>query len=143
MRPDIVLWVVTRIPEMAAKVEAFPNVYIHFSLDRDSLARMGQFEREKPASGNYFFSYQCARGEVPAGKYLRGVAVLFFDNNQPTCNLDSLPSDVVCPLNAASSIVGVCETCRRCFNGAAVAHRRDWVARESIATGPRQDKSLV
>ncbi len=38
-RPDIVLWVVTRIPEMAARIEDHPNVFIHFSLDRASLAR--------------------------------------------------------------------------------------------------------
>jgi hypothetical protein len=31
-RPDIVLWVVTRIPEWAAKIEDLPNVFIHFSL---------------------------------------------------------------------------------------------------------------
>ncbi len=123
MRPDVILWVVTRIPEMAAKVGDFPNLFVHFSLDRDSKGRAAQFLRARPRSSRYFFSYQCARGEVPDLTSLSGSSVLFFDNYQPTTDLAGLPPEVVCPLNSSSSISGVCESCRRCFNGNAVEHR--------------------
>ena len=89
-----------------------------------------------PITGNYFFSYQCARDEVPASANLRGVSVLFFDDYQPTCDLASMPARVVCPLNGASSIVGVCETCRRCFNGTAVADRRTVPGTDEVRHGP-------
>ena len=60
-------------------------------------------------------------GEVPPLENLENVAVLFFDNYKPTTDLAQYPSDVVCPLNTVSDITGVCERCRRCFNGDAVS----------------------
>ncbi len=119
-RPDIVLWVVTRIPEWAAKIEGHPNVYIHFSLDKSSLARRIQFLRSDPYSARYFFSYQCEPGEVPEVKHLEHVSVLFFDNYEPTCDLEQFRAGVVCPLNERTQISGTCEQCRRCFDGTAV-----------------------
>ncbi len=37
IRPDIPIWVVTRLPEWASQIEQAPNVFIHFSLDKYSL----------------------------------------------------------------------------------------------------------
>jgi len=122
-RPDIVLWVVTRIPEWAAKIEDLPNVFIHFSLDKSSLARQKQFLRSVPRSSRYFFSYQCEPGEVPAIKQLEHVSVLFFDNYDPTCDLRQFRAEIICPLNERTQISGTCEQCRRCFDGTAVHHR--------------------
>ncbi len=121
MRPDIVLWVVTRIPQLASQIEHFENVFIHFSLDRDSMPRRAQFLKAKPLNPNHFFSYQAAPGEVPPRSISKHVSVLFFDNYKPTSDLED-HSHVLCPLNASPNIAGVCETCRRCFNGDAVRH---------------------
>lgn len=123
MRPDMVVWVVTRIPEWAALVEQAPNVFVHFSLDKHSLSRREDFLKLKPKSKNHFFSYQCAAGEIPPLEKLKDVAVLFFDNYKPTTDLANYPAEIVCPLNTAPNIAGVCETCRRCFNGEAVDSR--------------------
>ena len=123
-RPDMVLWVVTRIPEWAAKIEDLPNVFIHFSLDKSSLARQKQFLRSVPRSSQYFFSYQCEPGEVPEIKQLEHVSVLFFDNYDPTCDLRQFPAEIICPLNERTQISGTCEQCRRCFDGTAVRNGR-------------------
>jgi hypothetical protein len=121
MRPDIVIWVVTRVPKWAALIEQAPRVFVHFSLDKHSRARRDVFLKHKPRTSNYFFSYQCDDGEVPPLENLENVAVLFFDNYKPTTDLAQYRADVVCPLNTASDITGVCERCRRCFNGDAVS----------------------
>lgn len=123
MRPDIVIWVVTRIPKWAAQIEQAPNVFVHFSLDKHSLSRRDSFLKCKPQSSNYFFSYQCDAGEIPPLEKINAVSVLFFDNYKPTTDLTTLPKDVVCPLNTATNISGICETCRRCFNGKAVSYK--------------------
>ena len=123
-RPDIILWVVTRIPSWAAQINHAPNVFIHFSLDKHSLGRRGQFLALKPKSHNYFFSYQCDKGEVPSLQNLQHVAVMFFDNYQPTTDLKQFPEEIVCPLNTVEDISDVCVKCRRCFNGAATKFER-------------------
>jgi hypothetical protein len=130
MRPDIVLWVVTRIPQLAAMVEHFDSVYIHFSLDRDSMPRRAQFLKANPRNRNHFFSYQVAPDEVPPKSITKQVSVLFFNNYEPTCDPKEL-TDVLCPLNVSPNIVGVCETCRRCFNGDGSAHSRAQLALEA------------
>lgn len=122
IRPDIVLWVVTRIPEWAAKVEHHPNVFVHFSLDRHSLGRRQECLDLNPLSRNLFFSYQADKAEVPPQANLQHVSVLFFDTYKPTAPLSQFEKEVVCPLNGAKDISGTCEWCRRCFNGAAVKH---------------------
>ena len=122
IRPDIVLWVVTRIPEWAAKVEHHPNVFVHFSLDRYSLGRRQECLDLKPLSKNLFFSYQADKAEIPPQANLQHISVLFFDAYKPTAPISNYEKDVVCPLNGAKDISGTCEWCRRCFNGAAVKH---------------------
>ena len=122
IRPDMILWVVTRIPEWAAQIDDLPNVFIHFSLDKHSLSRREKFIKLKPKSPNFFFSYQCDKDEIPDVTQLRHVSVLFFDNYAPTTDVKRYEADVVCPLNGAADIRNICERCRRCFNGKAVEH---------------------
>lgn len=124
LRPDIVLWVVTRIPEMAALIEHRSNVFIHFSLDKHSLHRRAEFLACKPKSRNYFFSYQADVDEIPAAEAVKEIAVLFFNNYQPMADLRGYSPGIVCPLNERADIEGVCEGCRRCFDGSAVRHGR-------------------
>ncbi len=124
VRPDIVLWVVTRIPEMAAAIEDRPNVFVHFSLDKNSRLRRDDFLTLKPKSKNFFFSYQAEEGEEPSLDAIRGVSVVFFNNYKPKSGLNTYESDVICPLNERADIADVCESCRRCFDGTAVKHRR-------------------
>jgi len=124
IRPDIVIWVVTRLPEWASKLEQSQNLFIHFSLDRHSLNRMSDFLRRPRLSENYFFSYQADKGEIPSFENLKHVSVLFFDTYKPTTGLQTFPGDIVCPLNTSKDISNVCEGCRRCFNGNAVSHRK-------------------
>jgi hypothetical protein len=122
--PMIPVWVVTRTPELAASIEDFPNIFIHFSLDRHSLPRRSSFESLSPRSPNYFFSYQCDRGEQPSPEQLRGISVLFYHCYKPPEQLPKVAKGVVCPLNTEPDICGVCEWCRRCFDGSAVRHRQ-------------------
>ena len=123
LRTDMKIWVVTRIPEQAAKIKQSPNVYIHFSLDRYSLKRRAKFESLNKASNNYFYSYQAEAGEMPVENNLRNVSVLFFDDYKPTGDYSWIPKEVVCPLNEVTDISNTCEACRRCFNDDASNHR--------------------
>jgi hypothetical protein len=129
IRPGIILWVVTRIPEFAAQIDALNNVFIHFSLDKHSLPRREQFLRFKPRSKNYFFSYQCEPGESPDPNRLGHAAVLFFDNYRPTGSVKRYEKEIVCPLNGKEDISGTCIHCRRCFDGTAVSYERKSIRR--------------
>jgi hypothetical protein len=124
-RPDIVLWVVTRLPELAVQIGNFKNVFIHFSLDNNSLPRREKFLSLKPLSENYFFSYQCEPDEIPDPHHLGNSAVLFFDNYKTTADLKIYEDEIVCPLNKRADITGVCVKCRRCFNGDAVRYEQN------------------
>ncbi len=121
IRPDIPIWVVTRLPDWAAQIEQAPNVFIHFSLDKHSLGRRADFLKQKPRSQNHFFSYQCDRDEVPDAAGLEGIAVLFFDSYKPTGDVRKYRREVVCPLNGKDDITDVCRRCRRRFDGSAVS----------------------
>jgi hypothetical protein len=109
---------------MAALVPDRPNVFVHFSLDRDSMARKAQFLRLPPQSSNYFFSYQVAPGETPPQSISAKVSVIFFHNYEPNWPRETLEQPEVCPLNTFGDIADVCEKCRRCFNGTAVLDAR-------------------
>jgi hypothetical protein len=125
LRPNLPIWVVTRIPDLAAKIVERPNVFIHFSLDRSSMERREQFLNTNPQSSNFFFSYQCEADEVPPPVFLSKISVLFFNDYKFTCKPDTVPSKIVCPLNGSPDIRLTCETCRRCFNGSAVTHAQE------------------
>lgn len=117
--PDVPQWIVSRKPEIAATVTPRPNVYVHLSVDRSSWERLERFRQLAPDGLQWFHSYQCDRGEVP----LAAIAPVVFRNGY---DLDgSAPIDNDCPLNLNDSIVRVCESCRRCFNGDAVRRAKD------------------
>lgn len=113
--PDVPQWVVSRKPEIAATITPRPNVYLHLSVDRSSWDRLERFRVLAQPALQWFWSYQCEPGEVPQA----GVAPVVFRDGY---DLDeSAPIEQDCPLNLNESIVRVCESCRRCFNGDAVA----------------------
>jgi hypothetical protein len=120
--PELPIWVVTRLPVHAAEVEQAPNVFVHFSLDMHSKERRDAFESLPKKTTNYFYSYQCDRGEFPDAKQLAGISVLFYDWYKPPATYPAIADEVICPLNKEADITGVCEWCRRCFNGKAVKH---------------------
>jgi hypothetical protein len=124
LMPEMPIWVVTRLPKQAAKVKHAPNVFVHFSIDAHSGDRRLEFERLKKLSPNYFYSYQCDRGAEPTPEDLQGVSVVFYDCYKPPARLPEVDLAIICPLNTEKDISGVCEWCRRCFDGTAVKHSR-------------------
>lgn len=120
MMPDIPQWVVTRLSQHAMAVEPRPNVYLHFSVDRFSWARLKPLLSRDELQ--WFWSYQCEPSEVPVHPI---APVVFRDQYDPKG--DALHPDD-CPLNANDDITGVCGKCRRCFNGEAVARGRELVS---------------
>lgn len=112
--PNVPQWVVTRKPEVAATVVPRRNVYVHFSVDRSSWDRLDRFRRLAPAELKWFHSYQCEPGEVP----LAAIAPVVFRNKYDLDGSAQIAQD--CPLNTSDSIVRICESCRRCFNGRAL-----------------------
>jgi hypothetical protein len=127
--PHVPLWVVTRSPEMAARIADAPNVFLHFSLDAASLDRRRQLLQLSPSCRNLFFSYQCDRDESPPKDRLSGISVLFYNCYVPLGARSHIPKSIVCPLNTRSTLDGTCENCRRCFDGTAVKHARRHRAR--------------
>lgn len=119
-RPDAVLWVVTRKPELAARIEHFPNIYVHFSLDSSSLDRRDQFLALQPRSRNYFFSYQCERDELPPANVQASVV---FHRRYKLVKGSDPANPALCPLNLLTDCTDACANCRRCFNGKAVETR--------------------
>lgn len=57
---------------------------------------------------------QCEPKELPD----EAIALVIFRDGYDLDNTEPRPHD--CPLNAAESIVRVCESCRRCFDGTAL-----------------------
>ena len=130
--PDMVIWVVTRKPEMAAMVKNWPNIHLHFSLDKHSLDRRDKtLELLDPImKGRIFFSYQTEKGETPDIDHLmdnHGVSLFFYDNYKITplqyyeIAADTKKWFAMCPLNIRrsreESIEGTCNDCRKCFDG--------------------------
>ena len=113
--PAVPQWVVSRLPKLASRVTPRGNVYIHFSVDRSSLDRLDEMRSLAPAGLQWFWSYQCDKGETPP---YPDVAPVIFRNNYDLEGNPAYEND--CPLNTSDCIVRICETCRRCFNGEAV-----------------------
>ena len=113
---DIPQWVVTRLPHRAVNITPAQNVYIHFSIDRESWTRLAAM---RSYNGNWFWSYQCDAGEVPRKSLAPVVFYHSYDPNGEPLNQDD------CPLNSADDIAGTCRGCRRCFDGTAVARGRE------------------
>lgn len=127
LMPELPIWVVTRLPKEAAKIKQASNVYVHFSLDAHSASRRTEFERLRKQTNNYFYSYQTDKGEEPTPEELSGISVVFYDRYKAPIQLPAVELEIICPLNTEKDITGVCEWCRRCFNGTAVEHSRNQV----------------
>ena len=124
--PDVPQWVVSRLPKVASTVTPRDNVYLHFSVDKSSWNRLEEFRSVVRGGLQWFWSYQCDKGEAPPSP---DVAPVIFRNNYDLEGNPAYEND--CPLNTSDSIVRICETCRRCFNGEAV--RRAKNASDSFA----------
>jgi hypothetical protein len=48
--------------------------------------------------------------------------VLFYNCYELPTSLPVIDKEIICPLNTEDDIAGVCEWCRRCFDGQAVSH---------------------
>lgn len=118
--PDVPQWVVSRKPELASLVTPRPNVYLHLSVDNSSWDRLDEMRRLAPKKLQWFWSYQCDKGELPPSPTV--APVIFRHNYDPEGN-PTFAND--CPLNLNESIVRICETCRRCFDGEAVRRTND------------------
>lgn len=110
--PEMPHWVVTRKPELASKIVPRPNVWVHFSVDMSSWGRLEDMRRLAPKDLQWFWSYQCDRGETHPPAEASGALVIFRDSYV----LDGTRLKNDCPLNGAESIEGMCEKCRRCFS---------------------------
>lgn len=114
LRPDLMIWVVTRIPQYAVLIHNKANVFVHFSVDRWSKNRLKDLINlidTHPDPPQWFVSYQCDKNEVlpPA----IGESVLFYDNYKGG---ESKPLSY-CPLNEISIQKDrTCIECRRCFS---------------------------
>jgi hypothetical protein len=120
--PDLPIWVVTRIPEHAAKLAnlLLPNVYIHFSLDKKSLDRKKKVEKLLKVKTNLFYSYQCDKNEIY--NPISFISVVFADKYDK--NFINEIDETICPLNTNEDIEGMCNQCRRCFNNNAVNYQK-------------------
>jgi len=118
--PDVPQWIVSRIPKLAARITPRKNVYLHLSVDRSSWDRLDEFRSIVPDGLQWFWSYQCDKGETPPSP---DVAPVIFRDGYDPMGGQLYGND--CPLNAADDITGVCETCRRCFNGGAVERAKE------------------
>jgi hypothetical protein len=129
LKPELPIWLVTRIPKLAAKVVNRPNLFIHFSLDAASFKRREEFEKIDKLSDNYFYSYQCDKDENPGSEKLLNTSVVFFDRYLPKGDFSHIEEEIVCPLNTRKDITNTCEECRRCFDASATKHRMEIKAR--------------
>ena len=124
---------------MAAMVKNYPNLHLHFSLDKESMIRKEQvMALDPPMKNRIFFSYQCDKGEYPDMSKLitKGVSLFFFDNYlvPPLLYAELLAKDgpefgALCPLNIRKakqkSIEGTCGECKRCFDGTLSGERQE------------------
>lgn len=119
--PELPIWCVTRIPEQVLPLKNLANVWVHFSLDGDTLDRReAVLKLTQGDMTNLFFSYQTDKDEVLTA-LPRDISVLFFDRYRvPTNSETFLSHPALCPLNSNDDITNVCNTCRRCFSGEAI-----------------------
>ena len=124
--PDLPIWCVTRIPEQTTALANLNNVFIHFSLDKSSMKRREEvLKKFKKRPKNLFFSYQCDANErlksIPSD-----ISVLFFDQYKiPSESKKFTESSATCPLNLNEDINGMCNRCRLCFDGSALASKTE------------------
>ena len=124
LMPEVPQWVVSRKPNLAARIKPRENVYVHFSTDRSSWERLEEMANLAPRDLQWFWSYQCDAGETPPDPFV--APVIFRDKYDPKGG-ELYGHD--CPLNASEDITGVCGTCRRCFNGWAIEGAKECLSR--------------
>ncbi len=125
---DVPIWVRSRKPHLAAKLNNHKNIYLHFSLDQTSIKRRDVFLRLNP-SVQYFFSYQGQPGERITDTH--GCALVFADRYDQRLLGSQIPSKARCPLHdlctpdrPRGSATGACASCRRCFDGSLVSDQQ-------------------
>ena len=112
--PDTVNWVVTRKPEMAAQIAPKSNIYLMFSLDKDSKDR-----KEKMDSFNHPRVYYSYLREAADEKTMKSRIV--FNAHQVKKQLLYDDKHTTCPVDAGIiPVKGACETCRKCFSKGAL-----------------------
>ena len=110
---DDVLWVVTRLPEWAAKINRkAKNVYIMFSLDSDPKSRERRTKMKRHRHPRLYYSYlRFNKDEDTMG------ARIVFNAHQMKKQLPYDDPKTVCPVDAG--IIpkkNACENCRKCFS---------------------------
>jgi hypothetical protein len=121
--PSIPQWIVTRKISLAIDITPAENVYVHLSVDMSSWNRLVLFAENADPVLQWFWSYQCDRGEVPP---VDVAPVVFRDGYKPMSG--ERPANYDCPLNWVEDITGACVRCRQCFNGEAVKNGRHLIA---------------
>jgi len=111
--PDTVLWVVTRKPEMAAKITRnAPNIYIMFSLDGDpdSRKRRARMARHRHPRVYYSFLREAESDDTLGSR-------IVFNSHQMKKNLPYDDKRTTCPVDAGViELKGACSSCRNCFS---------------------------
>ena len=127
-RPDIVLWITSRKPEIASLISYHKNHFIHVSLDRTSLMKKEQI-RSSFRHSNVFFSYQAHPDEDLDEAILKEIGLVFMhDYATIPEKYEADYKERFCPLNGAPSIKDMCGNCRRCFDGTFVKPNASVVA---------------
>lgn len=130
-------WVVSRKPQLASRIVPRPNVYVHFSVDAGSWQRLEEMRQSAPADLQWFWSYQCGPDEQPPPK----AAPVIFRDCYDRRGMPEAAGD--CPLNDRDDITGVCEGCRRCFDGSAVREGRCLLSGPSLPGSPNTPRRLA
>ena len=65
---------------------------------------MEKYEAKKKLSKNYFYSYQCDKGEMPKPENLKGISVVFFDGYHPTGDMGWMEQETICHLTPGTTL---------------------------------------
>lgn len=120
--PNDILWVVTRIPEFAAKINRkAQNVYIMFSLDSDPESKRRKIKMMRHRHPRIYYSYLRFKSDENTMK-----ARIVFNAQQEKKNLPYDDLYTVCPVDAGIiPVKNACENCRKCFTQTALDKRKE------------------
>ena len=111
--PDMVLWIATRIPEMAKRVtRKGENLFLQFSLDgsNECRKRRGIIVRSRHPRLYYSFLRRSMDEDTMGAR-------IVYNAQQNKKNLSCDDRRTVCPADAEMlAIKGACEKCRMCFS---------------------------
>jgi hypothetical protein len=119
--PEIVLWVVTRKPEMAALINReAQNVYVMFSLDGDQQSLARKRVVDQLWHPRIYYSYLRENMEEDT----LGARIIFNIQQKKGTLINDDPK-TVCPADADEvQMKDACINCRRCFSPVALDGRR-------------------